>query len=320
MSQWLTMLSAVLAIFAIIGLGAFGRRVEWLTDEADRTLLKLTINILFPALILDKTLGQPALMEWRNLTLAPAVGFITVVGGFLLGRLAARLLAKPAGLLDAPQQRTFALCVGLYNYGYVPIPLAEQLFGQDTLAVLFVHNLGVEIALWTVGILMISGHMGKQWYRSVINPVSITIVVSLLINFLGLHDELPAFLRRAFSMLGASAIPLALVLIGATIFDVFSEAKVAQGTRVIFFSSLLRLGVLPALFLALAWIIPASPQLKAVITLEAAMPSAVFPIVLARHYGGHPPTAVRIVLGTALLSLVTMPLWLWAGMWLLGLP
>jgi malate permease and related proteins len=319
MTQWLTMLSAVLAIFAIIGLGAVGRRVQWLTDEADRTLLKLTINILFPALILDKTLGQPALRDISNLTLAPVVGFITVVGGFIVGRVVARVLAGPARLLDVRQQRTFALCIGLYNYGYVPIPLAQQLFGEDTLAVLFIHNLGVEIALWTVGILLISGHVGRQWYRSIINPVSITIVLALLLNFAGLHDQLPGFLRRAFEMLGASAIPLALVLIGATIHDVFSEARIAQGARVIALASLLRLGILPALFLTLAYFIPATVQLKAVITLEAAMPSAVFPIVLARHYGGHPPTAVRIVLGTALLSLVTMPLWLWAGMWLLGL-
>lgn len=319
MSQWQTMLSAVLAIFAIIGLGALGRRARWMTDEADRTLLKLTINILFPALILDKTLGQPALFQLRNLTLAPLVGFITVLGGFVLGWLAAQLLAGPAKLSDPRQQRTFALCVGLYNYSYVPIPLAEQLFGRDTLAVLFVHNLGVEIALWTVGILLISGHIGRQWYRSVVNPVSITIAVALLLNFLGLHDDLPRFLRQAFSMLGATAIPMALVLIGATIFDVFAEARITRGMHVIILSSLLRLGILPALFLLLAWVIPASPQLKAVITLEAAMPSAVFPIVLARHYGGDPPTAVRVVLGTSLLSLATMPLWLSAGMWLLGL-
>lgn len=319
MSHWQTMLSAVLAIFAIIGLGAFGRHVKWMTDEADRTLLKLTINILFPALILDKTLGQPALFQLRNLTLAPLVGFLTVVAGFAVGWLAAQLLAGPARLTDARQKRTFALCVGLYNYGYVPIPLARQLFGEDTLAVLFIHNLGVEIALWTVGILLISGHLSRQWWRSIINPVSITIAASLLLNFLGLHDDLPGFLRKAFEMLGASAIPLALVLIGATIVDVFAEARIGQGARVIILSSLLRLGLLPALFLLLAWVIPASPQLKAVITLEAAMPSAVFPIVLARHYGGDSPTAVRVVLGTSLLSLATMPLWLSAGMWLLGL-
>jgi malate permease and related proteins len=37
------------------------------------------------------------------------------------------------------------------------------------------------------------------------------------------------------------------------------------------------------------------------------MPSAMFGIVIARHYGGHAPTAVQVVLSTTVVSLITTP-------------
>ena len=74
--------------------------------------------------------------------------------------------------------------------------------------------------------------------------------------------------------------------------------------------SVLRLGVFPFVFLALAYWLPCSIELKRVLVLEAAMPAAVFPIVMARHYGGDVTTALRVVIGTSLAGLATIPFWI----------
>ncbi len=73
------------------------------------------------------------------------------------------------------------------------------------------------------------------------------------------------------------------------------------------------------LFLLAAKFLPASVELKRVMVLEAAMPAAVFPIVMARHYQGDPATAMRVVLGTSVVSLATIPLWIKFGMKFVGL-
>jgi len=49
------------------------------------------------------------------------------------------------------------------------------------------------------------------------------------------------------------------------------------------------------------------------------MPAAVFPIVMARHYGGDPATAMRVVIGTSVVGLATIPLWIRFGMKFVGL-
>ena len=72
-------------------------------------------------------------------------------------------------------------------------------------------------------------------------------------------------------------------------------------------------------FVGAAWALPLSVELRRVLIVQAAMPSAVFSIVLARHYGGHTATAVQVVLATTLVSLVSTPFVITAGMRLLGL-
>jgi predicted permease len=78
-------------------------------------------------------------------------------------------------------------------------------------------------------------------------------------------------------------------------------------------SVLVRLVVMPVLFLLLAKYLPCSVELKRVIVIEGAMSAAVLPVALAKHYGGDPRTALQVVLGTSLAGLITIPMWIQLG-------
>ena len=56
-----------------------------------------------------------------------------------------------------------------------------------------------------------------------------------------------------------------------------------------------------------------------VLLVQASMPAAIFPIVIAKHFGGHPSVAVQAMLATSLLSLALTPAILTFGLWLFGL-
>ena len=116
---------------------------------------------------------------------------------------------------------------------------------------------------------------------------------------------------------------MSMILIGAVIADEIqpgaNRGRRGDGLKTIGWSVLLRLVLLPAAFLLIAWLVPGSVELKRVLAILAAMPSGTFPIVMARHYGGEPRVGVQVVLGTSLVSLLTIPLWIQFGLWLLGL-
>jgi malate permease and related proteins len=115
-------------------------------------------------------------------------------------------------------------------------------------------------------------------------------------------------------MCGASAIPLGLILIGGTLMDYLAKPSQLFSPRITPGACLLRLIIFPAAFLLMAWVLPASPELKRVIIVQAAMPAGILSIVIARHYGGQPLAAVQVVLGTTALGLIAIPWWLKAGL------
>ncbi|MCX8157619.1 MAG: AEC family transporter [Verrucomicrobiae bacterium] len=307
--------TAVLPVIGAVLMGALMRRLNWLTTEADTSLMRVTINVFTPCLIFDSVLGNAALANLSTLLLTPTVGFITVTAGILLALAVSRFTGLPPGTA----QRTFALCTGIYNYGYIPLPLALMMFDRETVGVLFVHNIGVEAAMWSVGLLVISGQGLKSGWRQIVNVPLGAILLGLALNASGLAPHLPAFVRQTAHLLGQCAIPLGLVLVGATMADYAHEFRFGRLQPPILWACALRLGLLPVGFLLFACVLPAPVELKRIILLQAAMPAAVFPIIMSRHYGGDPGLALRIVLSTSLGALLTMPWWLRWGAQLLGL-
>ena len=321
MNEFSTVLLAALPVFAVAGAGVAMRLMNWLTAEADASLLRITIYVLIPCLILNTILGNAALSRLENILVPPLLGFATVLAGLLV----ARIFRRWSGLTEDHSRRTFSFMVAIYNYGYVPIPLAMALFDSKTVGVLFVFMTGVEAAMWTVGLSVLRGETGRMQWRRMINPPSIAIVVALVLNASGLERMLPSSALaagnaclKAAQMLGQCAIPLGLVLIGATIADHRKSLALTHESRSTILACALRLGVLPVLFLAGAKYLPLSLEMKHILILEAAMPAAVFPIVMTRHYGGDSATALRIVVATSLLGFLTIPLWIRFGMKLLG--
>jgi len=314
-ASW-TVLGAVLPVFGIMVAGFGLRRIQWLTAEADQSLLRLCVNLLLPALIFESVLGNAALRRPENLLLPPLVGVATVLAGIGLAWLTARF----TGLETAGERRTFALTTGLQNYGYIPIPLCILLFDPGTVGVLLVYNVGAEITLWTAGVAVLSGRGFRGGWRRIINAPLVALVLALLLNglghFLSLSESLLAAAKvpmTAVHWLGQSSIPVALLMIGALVADYLPELRGGRLFRVVALSILVRLVALPVLFLLLAKYLPCSVELKRVLVVEGAMSSAMLPVALAKHYGGDPRTALQVVLGTSLAGLVTIPLWIHLG-------
>ena len=53
---------------------------------------------------------------------------------------------------------------------------------------------------------------------------------------------------------------------------------------------------------------------RRVIVVQAAMPAAMFPLVIARLYGGQPLVAAQIILATTILGILAIPLWIAFGL------
>jgi predicted permease len=300
------LLGIVAPVFVLLATGWLLRRVGWLDAAADASMLRLGVYVLYPCLIADTILGNPALMDMRNIGVPAVVGGGTVLLGFAVGMAAARLLK-----LERPHpSRTFAFTTGLFNYGFIPIPIVLALFDRATMGVLFTYTLGVEFALWSVGIALLSGRKGIAGWRAALNAPVLSIIVSLLLNFA--HAPIPKVLRVPMHDLGLCAFPVQLILTGASLADLIRRGWQGGLGRNVAAACMVRLVVLPIMMLGVAWIVQGT-ELQRVAILQAAMPCAMLPVILARHYDADVGLAGWTVIITTAIGLFTIPLWLRVG-------
>jgi predicted permease len=302
MFDFASIFTVVLPVYLAMAAGFTVRKTGLLPAEVDAGMMRLCIVLLTPCLILERVVGNASVMLPLPVIIAAGLGFGLAALGIAISYFAASLI----GLRKHEGRRSFAVSCGLQNYGFVAIPIVTALFpDKGTLGVLFTFTLGVELACWTAGVGLLTG-LGKAPWKLALNPPVLTILFSLLLNFTGMHVYVPQFAHNTMAMLGACAVPVALLIIGATIADIWGQERMRWSIAVL--APVLRLGLIPVAFFAGAWYLPLSTELKRILIVQGAMPSAVFSIMVGKHYGGHAPTAVQCVLSTTVVSMITTPL------------
>jgi predicted permease len=306
---------AVAPVIALIGLGLPLRRMNLITEAGEETLLNLIVRVLTPCLIFESVVRRATVDGASDVLLPPLAGFLLTSVSLAVGWYAARAL----GLTIGHGLRTFALGVGITNYGYLPLPLMDTLFGPESRAFLFMHNAGVEAAIWTTGVLIVTGESPRAAWRKLLNMPLIALVVALVVKLTGLGPHVPEVVWAFIHALAICAVPLGLLMTGSSFAPHLDDPRQLVNPRVIGTAWLLRLAVLPWVYLLAARYVPVSPELAQVLVVQAAMPSAVMSVIVARIYGGQPLVAVQIILGTTALAVFTIPFWIKFGLSFAGL-
>ena len=313
MHESLLVLQAAIPVYGVVLLGVVLRRTGVLKPGMDKGLMTVAVHLFFPCLILGKMLGAEVLRDLEVVLTSAGMGFGLIVAGAALAYVVAPLL----GLRLGSGRRTFAVAGGMQNYGFIAIPLMAYLYAgdDDVMAVLFTHNLGVELAMWTVLLMLLSG-VARPSFRMFLKGPIIAVVVGLLLLQTGADHAVPEVLRKGFSLLGVCAVPICLLLVGTTLHDLMGKMKFDW--KIGLGGVLVRLALIPLLFLVCAKYLPLAMELKQVLVVQAALPSGMFPIVLSRHYGGRTDIAITVVLATTAMSVLTMPLVIGFGKYWVG--
>jgi hypothetical protein len=323
MELFVTILKATAPVFILLFIGACLRKFEWLTNEAENCIMKMMVSIFYPCLIFISILDNSTLAQGNNLIMAPLIG----AGTILLSLFTIYQLAPLFRINENNERRTFAFTSGIYNYGYIPVPILQAIFpASGIVGVLMVHNLGVEAMLWTVGLMTLTGSVGRSALKKLITPPIVVLILGLLINLSGLHnylisptsntfvESLYSILIQVIRMLSKCSIPIGLIMCGAALYQAGKGKRIRQKANVSLAACFCRLFILPILFLLIARFAPISMDLKRVIVVQAAMPAALFPLVLTKFYGGDTQVGVRAILSTTILSFLTIPLWVTLGL------
>jgi predicted permease len=305
-------ITAVLPAYLLIVLGALMRKARILRPEHDEPLMHSVYQIMYPCFILDKILGSQALKQGSVVGWSLGIGFSELLVGMAVGVVVGRWiqLHKGSGL------RTFGFSVGIQNFGFTAIPIVQALYGAAAVSVLMVHNLGVELSIWTFGVMVMSNDKEIPW-KKLINGPAVSVVLGLVLVACGLDVYFTGPVREMMKWLGSGAFPMALLVTGAIMIDMVRVER--PSLRIALMGTVLRLGVIPMIILSAAKFLPLALELKQVLIVQAAMPAAMSPLLIAKLYGGRPGIAAQIIVVTTAISLLTLPAVIAFGIrWVLG--
>ena len=309
MADLLGIVSAVLPPFFLMIVGGWSRKQNWLPSQKNASMSRFIVCVLYPCFIVYQVLNSQTDVTFSESWVTASFGFGAISIGFLMAKIVGKIFA-----LSTEENRAFSFCSGIFNYGFFAIPVASMIFGQDLIVKIILFNLGVEVAIWTVGILVLTS--SKFDPVKLFNPPAISVFVALGLKSMGGLEALPLPVWEVIAMIGQCSIPLGLMVIGAGFFDLFKDYKISDGMKIEFGAVLARNFLVPALFVLYAawgWIPYGMEYLKQILVIQAAMPAGVFALLVVNSYGEISGIGLRAIMATMLACLFTMPLWIFLG-------
>ncbi|MER8184868.1 AEC family transporter [Kitasatospora sp. NPDC094015] len=303
------LLTGFTPIWVLTAVGYLVARTGLLGPQAEAVLGRFVFHVAMPAALFTMLAGARLDTFATGAMLAFAAGTVLATG---LGALAARRLfdRRPA------DQAISGMAAGYVNSANLGIPVALQVLGDASFVaqILLFQVLLVSpviLALLDVGTAR-GAHGGRLLALAMLplrNPIILASALGALLSAAGW--TLPTALARPGELLGAAAVPTALVTLGMSLHghrDPTTAGRRAEVGVTVLLKTLVQ--PLAALAVGVLLLHLPRPQLLAVV-LCSALPTAQNAFVYAREYGLSTTLARDSVLTSTLVSMATLSLVYW---------
>ena len=203
-------------------------------------------------------------------------------------------------------------CMICTNNGFLGIPLAEAVFGAQSLAVisLVIINIISLIFFNTFGIYLVSGDKSNiSAKKTLLNPALIAFVIGIVCNLVKINEVLPETTTYVVNLSGLVT-PLCMIILGMKLGDVPFKAMFSGWKTYYVAAVKLVFGpvLLTAITIACYYLFAMPQDVIFGAFLGFGLPTATLGIVFADNYGGDAEHGVVYTLGNTVLSVATIPL------------
>jgi predicted permease len=290
----------------LAGLAFALRRKTILTENLTERLTSLLIIGIYPALIfstLTQTFNRSSLLASWDL---PFALILLMSIGFIAGSILTRI--SPLKNWDAARRRSFIFMAAMPNFVFLPLLITQGLWGQEATAYLILASFGGDSFIWLVAIPILGGRVTLATiFRK---PPIVAVLAAFVVIAVDRQDWLIALqpTNALLASVGTLTVPLSMIILGSHLgAQSFDRAALSSQSWL----TLFRLGITPALTLAVLIMIDIEPLKADVLFLIATMPTAIASAILARLFRGDPRYCAQQILLSHSLAIITVPIWLY---------
>jgi predicted permease len=309
----------IAAMFLVIVGGWLARRRGFLAADFTATLSRLVVDVAFPALVFTQILRTVDAAALREGWIGPVLCILLILVAYFAGLLLAPVFSGKA------QRNTFVFLVAIPNWVFLPLPIAQALYGDAGVRTVLLCNAGAQLVLWSFGVWILHGSI-RQAARNLLTNIGLwatAVGIGMALLFPAARDletisptalspgmMLPGAVVQALAMVGSLTIPLSLLAIGAQLGEL--TIAVHRFPRVLWGVLLGRLLIAPLATLAMGFalmkmglVIP--EETRMILYLIAVMPVAISCSVLAERFHGDVTLAAEGIFYSTFFSLLTVP-------------
>jgi predicted permease len=293
---------AFVPVFGLLALGALLKRRLLRDDTVWAGIERLVFWVLLPCLI------ATGLSTVRFGTV-PVFGMLVALWAALAaGTLIAVLVSRALGL--GHPAMTSVLQGGIRFNNLMGFAVAGAIWGAEGITYAAVATgIIVPFVQTAATVALVLGRGGAVrplalLWKVLLNPLILACVAGFAISALG---GLPAGLQPAVRNLGQASVALGLLCVGAALsVQGLGERPMAQAA-----TAVLKLAVMPLMTWALCAALGLGALPTAIAVLFMALPTAATSYVMARAMGGDAKLMAAITTSEHLLSVATLPVWVW---------
>lgn len=302
-------LTVVFPVFALIFAGWLVRRCGILGAQATTEMNRFVVYLALPALLFDIV----AHADWADIW---KPGFITTFGLSCAVVFAVTLAVRWRGSHHLADAAIDGLNAGYANVGFMGIPLALLVLGQEAMPSVLIAIIFTTCVLFAFAIVLIE--IGLQADGSIFqiiwkvmlsllrNPLIVSPILGALVPLCGL--SIPASGETFLKLLGGTAAPCALVTLGLFLAEKRKSAADPMTTTLLVG---LKLVVQPLTAWVLAvYVFHLPPLLVHSAVLLAALPTGTGPFMLAELYRREAAITSTTILISTVASVVTVTAYL----------
>ena len=295
-------LSPMLVMFACMVTGFILNKKKLCPENTATVLSKLETYVLAPALTIN-TFSKYC-----------TVSSLTAQYKMILYCLLALTIAISLSFLLAPlftakgyNRNIYRYALTFGNFGFMGNAIVPAIFGEEALYSYMLFTLPLSLAVYTWGIASLIPRKSstKSPLYNLLNPSVFAVAIGATIGLTGIYNRLPDFVFDTLSGLGACMGPIAMVLTGFIIGN-YSFKTLLNNPKV-YIAGVLRLFILPALFILLLKVLGANNTTLIMCLFAFATPLGLNTVVFPAAYDGDTTTGASMAMISHTVCVITIP-------------
>ena len=303
MSVFISTLNQIACLFGFIIIGFTLVKFKVLPADSDKVLSKLENSVFIPALVMGTFMENFTVEKtWTAVNLL-IMSFIIGACAIIFAIIVSKLITK-----DEYIRKIYTYGLSFSNFGFMGNAVVSNLFPDIFFEYLiFTLPLWFLIYIWGVPVLLMAESDKKQTFKesvkNMLNPMFIAMMIGMTIGISGI--KLPAWMGSLVSVSGSCMSPVAMILTGIVVSSI-SFKETFKNIR-IYIVSVIRLLLMPLIFIWIAPLFNFSDTLYACAVCSLAMPLGLNTIVIPSAYGRDTTVAAGMTIISHMMSVVTIP-------------